>query len=210
MQPFALQTGRHVSVYTRTGDKGKSSLYNGERRRKDDRVFHALGDIDELNSAVGVGKEMLLREQVEDQVLLARLEDIQCRLLDLGAHIATPPSEKTPQKVKRMRVEDVWVDDLELWIDEMDRDLPPLKNFILPSGGLASATLHNARTVCRRAERNVVALLQEEQADIEPSAVRYINRLSDFLFVAARRCAKLTGKAEALYQSGHGLKTRSH
>eukprot|EP00960_Hanusia_phi_P034591 751172-Hanusia_phi.AAC.11 len=137
MQPFALQTGRHVSVYTRTGDKGKSSLYNGERRRKDDRVFHALGDIDELNSAVGVGKEMLLREQVEDQVLLARLEDIQylllslhslhvdsrrrCRLLDLGAHIATPPSEKTPQKVKRMRVEDVWVDDLELWIDEMDR-----------------------------------------------------------------------------------------
>jgi len=158
----------------------------------------------------------------------------RCRLLDLGAHIATPTSEKTAEKVKRMKVEDVWVDDLELWIDEMDkyssyllclhllpllplssclvslRELPPLKNFILPSGGLASATLHNARTVCRRAERNVVALQQDEQAVIDASAVRYLNRLSDFLFVSARRCAKLAGKPEALYQSGHGLKTRSH
>uniref|UniRef100_A0A7S4L9D3 Cobalamin adenosyltransferase-like domain-containing protein n=1 Tax=Guillardia theta TaxID=55529 RepID=A0A7S4L9D3_GUITH len=134
----------------------------------------------------------------------------RCRLLDLGAHIATPTSEKTAEKVKRMKVEDVWVDDLELWIDEMDKELPPLKNFILPSGGLASATLHNARTVCRRAERNVVALQQDEQAVIDASAVRYLNRLSDFLFVSARRCAKLAGKPEALYQSGHGLKTRSH
>ncbi|EKX41682.1 hypothetical protein GUITHDRAFT_159882 [Guillardia theta CCMP2712] len=203
-------TARQVSVYTRTGDKGKSSLYNGERRRKDDKIFHALGDIDELNSAVGIGKEMIIKEKVEDDILLARLEDIQCRLLDLGAHIATPTSEKTAEKVKRMKVEDVWVDDLELWIDEMDKELPPLKNFILPSGGLASATLHNARTVCRRAERNVVALQQDEQAVIDASAVRYLNRLSDFLFVSARRCAKLAGKPEALYQSGHGLKTRSH
>lgn len=143
-------------VYTKTGDEGTSSLYNGDRAAKDDDIFWALGDTDELNSAVGVAREFCLEA---DNGLVDQLEEIQSRLLDVGSAIATPAtSTKSSFKLQRTRFDDLLSGKVEGWIDELDEHLPPLRNFILPSGGKAAAFLHMARTVrvltrlsCRRA-----------------------------------------------------------
>eukprot|EP00802_Teleaulax_amphioxeia_P024199 Tamp_24870.p1 GENE.Tamp_24870~~Tamp_24870.p1 ORF type:complete len:289 (+),score=34.97 Tamp_24870:1-867(+) len=211
--PAGYNPARCVSIYTKTGDKGRSSLFTGERRRKDDAVFQALGDIDELTVAIGVAREYCSREPAT-HTLADRLTEIQCRLLDVGSHVATPPpatgtsGPELDGKLQRTAMRSEWVAALETWIDEMDSALPPLTNFILPSGGLASLSLHQARSICRRAERSVVTARQsddhgqgagaQERGDAggeggggRGGAGVYLNRLSDFLFVAARHRSPL-------------------
>ena len=206
---------REFSIYTRTGDRGRSSLFTGERRRKDDGVFEALGDVDELNVAIGLAHHHCSHDAALAP-LAARLVEVQCRLLDVGSYLATPaPTTPTPgQPVTHncMALRGSWVMVLEGWIDEMDSALPKLTNFILPSGGLASLAMHQARAICRRAERSVVALevdpgervgLRAASAELpgaHVSASVYLNRLSDFLFVAARHCAHAARQPETIYQ----------
>jgi ATP:cob(I)alamin adenosyltransferase len=192
-----------MKVYTKTGDKGTSQLFSGERRPKDDAVFMALGDTDELNAQIGVALThfQILGLEPECQPGIAfqgRLEEIQSRLFDVGASVATPRSSSGQTKIHRAAFDPSNVTLLENWIDEMDTFLEPLRNFILPSGGgLCSCHLHVARAVCRRAERRVVSIGAE---DIDPVVVQYMNRLSDFLFVAARFVAHLEGKTETIWK----------
>lgn len=169
-----------MKIYTRSGDAGQASLFNGQRAYKDEAVFHALGDVDELNSALGVAAAFLSNEK-----LLQQIEDIQSRLLDVGSAVATPLQSSSEAKLQRTRFDGaVFAGELESWIDDLQSHLPTLKNFILPSGGRASALLHHARSVCRRAERSIVVLSRQRTVDEEINM--YINRLSDYLFTAAR------------------------
>ena len=153
-------------VYTRTGDEGTSCLFNMERRDKDDAVFEALGDVDELGVAVGIANVFALECDdpacAPDLALLSeRLVEIQSRLLDgREAPVATPLDASSDWKKTRVAFDDDHVDRLEAWIDEYDVRLPPLKNFILPGGGRASVHLHQARTTARRAERRVVPMVR--------------------------------------------------
>ncbi|POM80334.1 ATP:cob(I)alamin adenosyltransferase, partial [Phytophthora palmivora] len=183
-----------MKVYTKTGDKGTSQLFSGERRPKNDAVFQALGDTDELNAQIGVAVEQA--RLAANASLPPQLEQIQSRLFDLGACVATPLTSASETKQRRTGVfDEANVTQLEHWIDAMDAELPPLKCFILPSGGgLASTHLHVARAVCRRAERSVVPLVAA--GDVDGVVQRYLNRLSDFLFVSARYAALKEGKEE--------------
>jgi cob(I)alamin adenosyltransferase len=192
---------RRVRVYTRTGDKGTTSLYNGSRAPKTDPLFDALGDVDELNAQIGLAREFCGQVSAEPGLedVGAVLEQIQSRLLDVGTSIATPPKDGLASgRAAHASFSEEHAGWLERWIDTMDEELPPLRNFILPSGGPASAQLHVARTVCRRAERRVVALHSEGVA--EASVAVFLNRLSDALFVAARLASKRAGRPETTYQ----------
>ena len=184
-------------LYTKTGDQGISSLFNGRRLEKDDLAFDALGHIDELNSIIGVVREFL-GSWNDDTMLSQQLVIIQSRLLDLGSAVATPLGESSNDKIKRTRLDPRDTKVLEHLIDAMDEDLPPLQNFILPSGGKAASFLHVARSVCRRAERAVVALARN--GCLDPEVMPFLNRLSDFLFMAARWVAMKEGKPETVYK----------
>jgi cob(I)alamin adenosyltransferase len=190
-------TGTHrIRVYTRTGDAGTTSLFNGERKGKDEAYFAALGDVDELNAHLGLARELCATESVgiEEQLV-----EIQSRLLDVGSAVATPQRTSSAAQLARASFASIdLAQQLEVWIDAMDDTLPPLKNFILPSGGAASSQLHIARTVCRRAERALVPLIRD--GDLDSGVGRYVNRLSDYLFVAARFAAAKAGKAEVVYK----------
>ncbi|TMW63064.1 hypothetical protein Poli38472_005682 [Pythium oligandrum] len=196
-----------MKVYTKTGDKGTSQLFSGERRPKDNAVFKALGDTDELNAQIGVAIENA--RIAHNEYLPPKLEEIQSRLFDLGACVATPLTSAPKSKQNRAGMfDEANVDILEQWIDEMDTELPQLKSFILPSGGgLASTHLHVARAVCRRAERRVVPLAAA--GDVDQVIIRYLNRLSDFLFVAARYAALKEGKEETKWQNQNLRPSRS-
>eukprot|EP01138_Halocafeteria_seosinensis_P003978 gb/GECG01004067.1/.p1 GENE.gb/GECG01004067.1/~~gb/GECG01004067.1/.p1 ORF type:complete len:262 (+),score=24.10 gb/GECG01004067.1/:1-786(+) len=199
---------RKIKVYTRTGDKGTSMLFNGERRDKNDPLFMALGDVDELNAYVGLALEHCkLSEGDAFQSLVGQLSIIQSRLLDAGSAIATPLSSSGETQTSRVAFEEAHVDTLEQWIDQMEDQLPTLRNFILPSGGLASSHLHVARTLCRRAERRVTDLVHS--GDVPTAVSRYLNRLSDYFFVAARFAAHENGTPEQVYQKGTGLASSS-
>ncbi|KAF4029182.1 Cobalamin adenosyltransferase [Phytophthora infestans] len=189
-----LGSFRGMKVYTKTGDNGTSQLFSGERRPKNDAVFQALGDMDELNAQIGVAVEQA--RVAANAFLPPKLEQIQSRLFDLGACVATPLTSASETKQRRTGAfNDANVTQLEHWIDEMDTKLPLIKCFILPSGGgLASTHLHVARAVCRRAERSVVPLVGA--GDVDGVVQRYLNRLSDFLFVSARFAAVKEGKEE--------------
>jgi cob(I)alamin adenosyltransferase len=162
-----------VKIYTRTGDLGETSLFGGARVAKNDPRIEAYGTVDELSSFLGVARAASLPGEIE-----AMLDPVQRDLFDVGAHLASPGTSRfagvDPQRVA----------ELEAAIDAMERELAPLTNFILPGGTAAAAHLHVARTVCRRAERCVVALHDDTEAT--RSTITYLNRLSDYLFVAAR------------------------
>ncbi|XP_065194895.1 corrinoid adenosyltransferase MMAB-like isoform X2 [Sycon ciliatum] len=186
---------RSIRIYTKTGDKGKTSNYAGERLPKDGPTFEALGCTDELSSAIGHAREHCLEagHGFHDQ-----LQTIQCDLQDVGSNIATPRQTASEDRLVRTAFPEERVKQLEKWIDEMDEVLPPLKNFILPSGGKAATALHMSRSICRRAERRVVPLVREETVDRDIQI--YLNRLSDYLFTLARRSAQLEGKEESIYK----------
>ena len=176
-----------AKIYTRRGDDGSTGLFGGPRVRKDDLRVSAYGDIDELNSALGVA-----REELPEGDLRSLLDELQSELFTLGAQLATPDAQAAPKEVPRIVQENV--DRLEREIDRLTAGLPPMKNFILPGGSRAGAALHLCRTVCRRAERKVVELA--ETADVAPEALAYVNRLSDLLFVIARAANLRAGGRE--------------
>lgn len=168
-------------IYTRTGDKGTTMLGNGERRVKHDLRVEAYGTVDEVNSVVGLAR----LETANQAELDAMLAAIQNDLFDLGADLSTPDTgEELPYEP--LRIIESQVTRLETEIDKLNADLEPLKSFILPGGSRASAYLHTARTVSRRAERLVTALATDEGEPVSPQCIQYLNRLSDFFFVAAR------------------------
>jgi cob(I)alamin adenosyltransferase len=167
-------------IYTRTGDDGSTALGSGERRPKFDLRIAAYGTVDETNAAIGIAR-LHLGAEPEVDAILAR---VQNDLFDLGADLAVP--EQSAGDRQRLRVVDSQVERLEGDIDKLNAELSPLKSFVLPGGAPAAAHLHLARTVCRRAERHVVELASRKDEQVSVPAVRYLNRLSDLLFVAAR------------------------
>ncbi|NXJ09392.1 MMAB protein, partial [Odontophorus gujanensis] len=174
--------------------KGFSSTFTGERRPKGDRVFEALGTTDELSCAIGLASEL---SGEKGHTFVGQLHKVQCMLQDVGSNIATPLSSAREAHLKRTSFSEEPVLELEKWIDRYSEQLPPLRAFILPSGGKSSAALHLSRAVCRRAERCVVPLVQAGEAD--PNVAKYLNRLSDYLFVLARYAAMKEGKEEKIY-----------
>lgn len=167
-----------MKIYTRRGDGGETDLFGGQRVSKSDLRVRAYGEIDELNAQVGVACAASVQAEIRDL-----LEAVQRTLFDLGAYLATPsPDRRDETGIPGAGPEEVA--ELEAHIDRLERELPALKSFVLPGGTSASAAFHVARTVCRRAERSLVELHGREPLDA--SALRYVNRLSDLLFVIAR------------------------
>ena len=183
-------------IYTRAGDGGRTQLADGERRPKHDLRIETYGTVDELNSVLGLAR-LHVTALPEVDAMLGR---IQNDLFDLGADLATPPRD-TPQKREALRILDTQVERLEQEIDAMNADLSPLRSFVLPGGSPASAYLHLGRTVCRRAERRAVALAEKPEEQVSAAVVKYLNRLSDFLFVAARHLND-RGAADVLWVPG--------
>jgi len=167
-------------IYTRRGDDGTTGLFGGPRVRKDDLRVAAYGEVDELNSSLGVAREELLAPAQQD--ILAIVDALQSELFTLGAELATPDAAQAPREVPRIRAE--MVARMERDIDRLTAELPEMRQFILPGGSRAGAALHLCRTVCRRAERKVVQLARSET--VSGDALAYLNRLSDLLFVLAR------------------------
>ncbi len=182
-------------IYTKTGDDGSTGLANGERRAKCDARVDAYGDVDEANSAIGLARLSTTGLPELD----AMLERVQNDLFDLGADLATPPSEKK-QDHEPLRIAPAQVARLEREIDALNARLRPLRSFVLPGGSPAAAALHLARAVCRRAERRMVALAASGEAVGAP-ALQFVNRLSDFLFVAAQ-VANKDGASDVLWKPG--------
>jgi cob(I)alamin adenosyltransferase len=167
-------------IYTKTGDDGTTALGTGERRLKSDLRVEAYGTVDETNSAIGIARLHLAGEPEVDAIM----GRVQNDLFDLGADFAVPEGDGAPKE--RLRVVDAQVTRLESEIDGLNASLKPLRSFVLPGGEASAAYLHQARTVCRRAERLAVLLSQQKTEKVNPAAIRYLNRLSDLLFVAAR------------------------
>lgn len=184
-------------IYTRTGDKGETSLYTGQRVPKNDPFIDAVGSVDECNSAIGVAVANLPKEKSCDKIR-EQLTHIQHALFDVGAAIATPRTRAQANKLEKTRFDHESTTLLEQWMDEMELELSPLKTFILPSGHSAGAHLHLARSLCRRAERVVVPLNQH--ADVSDHVFVYLNRLSDYLFVLSRYVNKTLGCPETTWE----------
>lgn len=185
-------------IYTRTGDDGTTALGTGERRAKHDLRIEAYGTIDEANSAVGLARVAMAFDAVCAR-LDAMLLCIQNDLFDFGADLCMPPGAKGEKEP--LRIVQSQVDRLEREIDALNAELAPLRSFVLPGGSPAAAALHLARTITRRAERLLVALAEAPGEDVGGPALRYINRLSDFLFVAARYVNR-KGEADVLWVPG--------
>jgi cob(I)alamin adenosyltransferase len=183
-------------IYTRTGDDGTTALASGQRVAKYDLRVEAYGTVDETNAAIGLARLHTREGLPELDAVLAR---IQNDLFDLGADLAHPDEAKDARG--RLAVTDAQVERLEGEIDTLNRDLQPLRSFVLPGGSPAASFLHLARTMSRRAERLMVALASRPNEPIGPPALRYVNRLSDFLFVAARY-ANDKGRADVLWVPG--------
>jgi cob(I)alamin adenosyltransferase len=185
---------RITRVYTRTGDKGKTRLAGGQQVWKDSLRVEAYGEVDELNAVIGIVRA-LNRESNTGATLEEQLRWIQNKLFDVGSILATVPGQ-TFQNMPKLTQNDVT--QLEKWMDACQKELPPLKEFILPGGGRVSSVLHQARTVCRRAERVCVRLAREDKTD--PLIVPFLNRLGDALFVLARWAAKSQGEPELMWE----------
>lgn len=168
-----------MRIYTRSGDKGTTSLVYGKRVPKNDLRVEAYGTCDETNSMIGLALSFLEKEEwAEKELFLEKMHRVQTILFHVGSELATPNDREVMWKLKKEHI-----DELEAQIDEWDKDLKPLDNFILPSGHSCSSGLHSARTIARRAERAAVGL---EEHVVNPLVISYLNRLSDYLFVAAR------------------------
>jgi cob(I)alamin adenosyltransferase len=179
-----------VKIYTRTGDSGDTGLFDGTRVPKSDARVSTYGDVDELNAWLGFARAALGDHSTD---LSEHLERIQRDLFALGARLADP-SHRIADRVTKAAVTSEDIARLEHWIDELDAALPPLRKFILAGGSPAGAALHIARTICRRAERAMVALNQT--SPLEPELLIYVNRLSDLLFVMARAANARAGRPE--------------
>ncbi len=176
---------RLTKIYTRTGDDGTSGLADGSRLRKDSARIEAIGDVDELNSAIGLLRNHTGQEPRIDSLL----EAVQHRLFDIGGELAMPGHSFASES---------WVERLENGLDDLNAELPPLQEFILPGGNPAAAHAHLARSVCRRAERALLRLSQTET--VNSAALKYLNRLSDLLFVIARKLARRDGGVEITWK----------
>ena len=182
-----------MKIYTRRGDEGDTGLLGGGRVAKDHPRLHAYGSVDELSSCL-----VLARGQTGVPATAARLARIQRDLFAIGASLARPPAAEGRKRPPVPEVPVERVGEMEEWMDEADADLPPLRNFILPGGAPAAATLHLARSVCRRAERVTVSLAAREAVD--EGILRYLNRLSDLLFVLARVENHAAGTADQTWE----------
>jgi len=169
-----------MKIYTRTGDKGQTSLLGGKRVSKSDQRIEAYGGVDELNAHIG-----LIRDQYDDEGISQLLLEVQNQLFTIGSHLALQPG-KSLETVPKLRQENI--DILENEMDRMNEALPEMRNFVLPGGNVRISTCHIARCVCRRAERYVVALSENESVD--SIVVKYLNRLSDYLFVLSRKISR--------------------
>ncbi len=175
-------------IYTKTGDKGETGLFGGQRVPKDHVRVEAYGEVDELNAALGLARASAPAARVD-----AVLERLQLLLFELGSELATPPDKK-PSAITGADVQE-----MERAIDAAEADLPPLKTFILPGGTAAAAALHLCRTVCRRAERRLVTLRAQEP-ETSPTTVIFINRIADLLFVLARLDNRLAGRDDVAWK----------
>ncbi|MFN0298079.1 cob(I)yrinic acid a,c-diamide adenosyltransferase [Acinetobacter albensis] len=182
---------RLSKIYTRTGDSGTTGLGDGSRVAKDDLRIAALGDVDELNSCIGVLRAQITASSIQDKTMWDKsLSLIQHWLFDLGGEVCIPNYHL---------VLPVSVEFLETEIDRMNEALPMLKDFILPSGSLSCSYAHQARSVCRRAERSLMTVQSRDQ-NIQPASLQLLNRLSDWLFVASRALQRAEGGTEVLWQ----------
>lgn len=182
---------RLSKIYTRTGDTGTTGLGDGSRVTKDDLRIAALGDVDELNSCIGILRSQISVSQIEDKATWDKsLSLIQHWLFDLGGEVCIPNYHL---------LQTISVDFLENEIDRMNEALPMLKDFILPAGSLSCSYAHQARSVCRRAERSLMTVHRRDQ-NIQPIALQLLNRLSDWLFVASRALQRAEGGSEVLWQ----------
>jgi len=188
---------KHNKIYTRTGDDGTTGLGSGERRLKSDLRVEAYGTVDEANACIGLARLHTAESHAELDAMLGR---IQNDLFDLGADLCVPDTGKKLD-YEPLRIIAAQTARIEVDIDRLNKDLKPLKSFILPGGSPAAAALHLARTVARRAERMMVALAQNPEERVNPEGIRYINRVSDFLFVAGR-VVNDNGNADVLWVPG--------
>ncbi len=188
-----------MGIYTKSGDSGTCTLFSGERLLKCNDRIHAVGEVDELNSSLGLVKAVL---SDENDGLVHKLEQIQKDLFGIGAWLGTSPSSESLQKLKPIHESRVAF--LEHEIDNMQRALPAIENFVFPGGHIISAYIHLARSVCRRAERRTVCLSEEVGLGNAPKRLRgviaYLNRLSDFLFVFAIYCNQKLGVTECFWK----------
>lgn len=180
-----------MKIYTKKGDDGTTALYGGDRVSKGAWRIEAYGNVDELNSYLG-----LVITYMEEKEYTDLLQDIQSKLFDIGTHLAAVPDKKN-LVLPKISEKDITL--LEEYIDKMNEKLPELKNFILPGGNKGNAVSHIARTICRRAERCVVRLAENEKVD--PILIHYLNRLSDFLFVLSRKLAHDDNQLEVEWRS---------
>jgi cob(I)alamin adenosyltransferase len=191
---------RITKVYTRTGDRGQTRLVGGDAVPKDDPRIEAYGTLDELNAIIGLARACPAPPSGGPAVPAAldrMLHQVQNDLFNVGTDLATPAAARW---AGMHRVGDAEVDRLEGWIDELNDQVPPLREFILPGGGPLGAQLHQARTVCRRAERRCLSLMGVD-AEVGDGPLRYLNRLSDWLFVASRWAARERGEPETLWDN---------
>lgn len=196
-----------MKIYTRTGDKGETSLFTGERVSKTHPCIEALGSIDECNSAIGMTISTLPGDK-GIEIVKKQLIAVQHALFDLGAAVATPVANATERQKEKTTFDEEAVSSLEEWVDEYDQKLPKLKNFIIPGGHPSAATLHLARSFCRRAEREIVQIVLDEE--IPESVLIYLNRLSDYLFVAARYITMISGEEETIWESSKQKEARNN
>ena len=181
-----------MKIYTRTGDEGQTGLFGGGRVSKADSRVAAYGDVDELNSAIG-----LARAAEPATLFDAELEAVQRDLFSIGGHLATPDPDKVRAALAKAELSASRVEQFERAMDAADATLPPLRAFVLPAGSPKAAALHLARTVCRRAERSVVALAQSH--DVSELFLVYLNRLSDYLFTLARQANQDAGRGDVTW-----------
>ncbi len=186
-----------MKIYTKTGDKGETSLFTGQRVPKNNPTIEALGTVDECNSAIGAAIAFIPSEG-QYKNIHNQLTIIQHALFDLGAALATPRSKANSVKIDKTRFDQEEIELIEKWIDEMSNELPELRTFILPGGHPGGALLHLARSVCRRAERVVVPL--SNHADVSEKVIRYLNRLSDYLFMCSRMVNHLAASPETKWK----------